>query len=331
VPPQIPGDGRRGPVVGIDIGGTKVLAVRLGPGPSVAAEVKVATPKRGDEVVARIAEVVAAVTTPAEPAAAIGVGIPGLVDEEGVLRFSPHLPGLVGVPLASRLAASAAPGAAIWVGNDATAAGWAEHLIGAGKGHADQIMITLGTGIGGGIIAGGELVEGRHRYAGEPGHMVIDPFGPLCPCGQKGCWERYASGSGLGQLGREAALAGQAVEVVKLAGGDPEAVRGEHVTLAAAHGDPEAIAIMARYGWWLALGLANLTTLLDPSVIVLGGGVIDAGEVLLGPTREAFAGLVEAGQELRDVLILPAALGPQAGAIGAGMLAGGGNDAAWGE
>jgi glucokinase len=329
VPPQIPGDGRQGPAVGIDIGGTKVLAVRLGPGPSVEAEVKVGTPQEGDEVVERILEVVAAVTDPDDPAASIGVGIPGLVDEVGVLRFSPHLRGLVGIPLASRIAEHA-HGAAIWVGNDATAAGWAEHLIGAGQGHADQIMITLGTGIGGGLIAGGELVEGKHRYAGEPGHMVIDPHGPLCPCGQKGCWERYASGSGLGQLGREAAMAGLAKRVARLAGGDPEAVRGEHVTMAAAQGDPQAIAIMARYGWWLALGLANLTTLLDPSVIVLGGGVIDAGEVLLGPTREAFAGLVEAGQELRDVVILPAALGPQAGAIGAGILAADSNMSAFG-
>jgi glucokinase len=311
-----------GPVVGVDIGGTKVLAVRLGPGATVEAEVKVATPQRGDEVVERIAEVVGAVAGPGPTPAAIGVGIPGLVDASGVLRFSPHLPGLVGVPLAERLV-SGTPGARVWVGNDATAAGWAEHLVGSGRGHDDQLMITIGTGIGGGIIAGGRLIEGRHRFAGEPGHMVIDPHGPLCPCGQRGCWERFASGSGLGQLGREAAIAGQADEVARLAGGDPEAVRGEHVTTAAAHGDPEARAIMARFGWWLALGLANLTTLLDPGVIVIGGGVIDAGEVLLGPTRAAFADLVEAGQELRDVAILPAALGPRAGAIGAGMLAAG--------
>ncbi|HLI01392.1 MAG TPA: ROK family protein [Acidimicrobiales bacterium] len=338
-----------GVVIGIDIGGTKVMGVRVGVGPDggldadvgldadagldaatgkagevpvALAEVKVPTPQRGSEVVQRIAEVVGALTPDGERPAAIGVGIPGLVDVGGVLRFSPHLPGLVGIPIAEHLA-GLAPGARVWVGNDATAAGWAEHLFGSGRGYTDQLMVTLGTGIGGGIVAGGRLTEGVHRYAGELGHMVIDPHGPLCPCGKQGCWERFASGSGLGLLGREAAVAGQAEAVVRLAGGDPEAVRGEHVTTAAGLGDPEARAIMGRFGWWLALGLANLTNLLDPGVIVIGGGVIDAGEVLLGPTRLAFAELVEAGAQRSDVAILPAALGPRAGAIGSGLLAAG--------
>ena len=308
-----------GPVIGVDIGGTKVLAVRLGPAGELEAEVKVATPARGDEVVERISAVVESLAGGRRPAA-VGVGVPGLVDVAGVLRFSPHLPGLVGIPLAALLA-TAAPGAGVWVGNDATGAGWAEHSIGSGRGHDDQLMVTLGTGIGGGLIAGGRLSEGVHRYAGELGHMVVDPHGPLCPCGKRGCWERFASGSGLGQLGREAAMAGQADGLVRLAGGDAEAVRGEHVTAAAGRGDAEAVAIMARFGWWLALGLANLTNVLDPGVIVIGGGVIDAGEVLLGPVRGAFTDLVEAGSTRPEVAILPAALGSRAGAIGAGMLA----------
>ncbi len=151
-----------------------------------------------------------------------------------------------------------------------------------------MVLVTLGTGIGGGLIVGDELVRGAAGFAGEPGHMVVDPNGPPCPCGRRGCWERYASGSGLGRLGREAAEAGRAGAVVALAGGDPEAVRGEHVTAAAAGGDPEALAVMADFAWWVALGMANLVNLLDPEVVIIGGGLAEAGELLLGPTRAAF-------------------------------------------
>jgi glucokinase len=213
-----------------------------------------------------------------------------------------------------------APGATTWVGNDATAAAWAEHVVGAGHGLADVLMVTLGTGIGGGIIAGGRLIEGRHRYAGEWGHMVIDPHGPPCPCGKRGCWERFASGSGLGRLGRETAQAGRARHVVELAGGDAEGVRGEHVSIAAAEGDPEALAIMGSFAWWLALGLANLANIFDPGVIVIGGGLVEAGEILMAPVREAFASLVQAG-ERRDTAIRAATLGSRAGAVGAALLA----------
>ncbi|MCU4184094.1 ROK family protein [Acidiferrimicrobium sp. IK] len=332
-----------GPVVGVDIGGTKILAVRLAPlarparaegeppnqgGPSrgaiagaVEAEARRPTPRDGAEVVARIFEVVRDLC-PAAPPEAVGIGIPGLVDRGGVMRFSPHLPGLVGLPVADQLAVGL-PGSRLWVGNDATAAGWAEHRFGAAVGADDVLMVTLGTGIGGGIVSGGALNEGADRFAGEFGHMVIDPHGPLCPCGKQGCWERYASGSGLGQLGREAALGHRAPGVLARAGGDPEAVRGEHVTQAARDGDPDALGIMARFAWWLALGLANLANAFDPRVIVLGGGLIEAGDVLLGPVRKAFAELVEAPGE-RRVRIEAAVLGERAGAIGSGLLAAGG-------
>ena len=143
-------------------------------------------------------------------------------------------------------------------------------------------MVTLGTGIGGGAVLGGRLLEGAHGFAGEVGHMVIDPQGPPCPCGKRGCWERFASGTGLGRLAREAAHAGKIPAVVTLAGGDPEAVRGEHLTAAALAADPGALEVMDVFGWWLALGLANLANALDPSVIVLGGGLIEAERVVMG-------------------------------------------------
>ncbi|MDA8283686.1 MAG: ROK family protein [Actinomycetota bacterium] len=292
---------------GIDIGGTKLLALRLGGG----ATVRAASPRRREDVIAAIRNAVSG----SEPVA-IGVGVPGLVDTGGVLVSSPHLPGLAGTPLAA-LVREAWPDAAVWVGNDATAAAWAEAAAGAGRGASDVLTVTLGTGIGGGIVSGGRLQEGARRFAGEWGHMVVDPHGPPCPCGQRGCWERFASGDGLGRLAREAAYAGR----LDLAGGDPEAVRGEHVTAAAAAGDAGALAVMQELAWWLALGLANLANIFDPEVIVLGGGLVDAGEVLVAPTREVFPRLVHAGDQRDRIRIVPAELGSGAGAVGAALLA----------
>lgn len=315
------GAGDERPRIGVDIGGTKALGVLLGDDGEVLGELQLPAPRRSGEMIPVIGELVEALAGPAAEPACIGVGVPALVDGAGVLRFSPHLPALVGLALISELRRTW-PGAAVWSGNDATAAGWAEHAVGAGRGVDEMLMVTLGTGIGGGIVSGGRIREGAHRFAGEFGHMVIDPHGPLCPCGNRGCWERYASGSGLGQLGREAAMAGHLPRVVELAGGDPEDVRGEHVTRAAGEGDAPAAEVMARFAWWLALGLANLATILDPELVVLGGGLVDAGEVLMRPARLAFAELVEAGEQRGGVALRPAALGSRAGAVGAGLLAG---------
>ena len=307
------------PVVGVDIGGTKLLAVRLDPDGTVVPDIAIAVPQRGPAVVEEVAAAAHRLAGPGGPGA-IGVGVPGLVDGTGTVRFAPNLQGLVSTPVTEALG-DALPGWRVWVGNDATAAGWGEHVRGAAR-HADEVLvITLGTGIGGAIISGGRLVEGCNRYAGEFGHMVVDPHGPRCPCGKQGCWERFASGSGLGALGRETAVAGQAPRLVALAGGDAEAVRGEHVTAAAAEGDGPALEIMNRFGWWVALGLANLANALDPRLIVLGGGLISAGDVLIEPTRRAFVALVEAPFARNGVEIEPAQLGSEAGAIGAGLLA----------
>jgi glucokinase len=183
-----------------------------------------------------------------------------------------------------------------------------------------MLLVTLGTGIGGGIISAGRLLRGAHGFAGEIGHMVVNPHGPPCRCGQRGCWERYASGGGLGRIAREAAHAGQADRILELAGGDPENVRGEHVTAAAGEGDAQAAEVFRRLAWWLALGLANLANIYDPSVFVLGGGLIEAGEVLMTPTRAAFAELVEGADHRPMIDIVPAQLGERAGAIGAAAL-----------
>jgi glucokinase len=316
---------------GIDIGGTKVLGVALGPSEGVLVEARVATPGgpvRGDDVgrgVARaVAEVVAqldaAVAPPAgdAPAPAIGVGVPGMVDRAGRLRFSPNLPQAHGVDW-HVLLSEHLPGRRILIENDANLAALAEHRLGAAQGYDHVLTVTLGTGIGGALIVDGRLRVGRHGYAGEIGHLVVDPAGPPCPCGRRGCWERYASGGGLGLLAREAAMAGRLPGVVALAGGDPESVRGEDVTAAAVAGDADAREVMEQLGWWVGFGLANLTCVLDPECIVLGGGLVGAGALWLGAARAAFAELVEGGSAREPVVIVPATFGERAGAVGAAV------------
>jgi glucokinase len=303
----------------VDVGGTKLLAVRLDPDGLVVPDPIQAAPRDGESLVYEIAA--AARRLSGGTPDSIGVGVPGLVDADDDIRFAPNLPGVAGTPLGSVLREQM-PNTRLWIGNDATAACWGEYARGAGRGYDDMLMVTLGTGIGGGVICNRTLIEGAHRFAGEFGHMVVDPNGPRCPCGKQGCWERYASGAGLGMFGREMALAGAAPRLVELAG-DAEAVRGEHVTTAATDGDDPARAIMARFAWWVALGLSNLATILDPQVIVVGGGLVEAGEVLMDPTRRAFQDLLEASTVRPKVAIVGASLGPYAGAVGAALLGAG--------
>jgi glucokinase len=305
--------------VGVDIGGTKLLAVAIHPDGTFSSGPQIPAPRTPGELIEAVTETARRIAGD-EPVTSIGVGVPGLVDGDGTLVFAPNLSGANGAQI-GRVLGQATPGAGIWVGNDATAAGWAEHEVGAGWGSRDMLMVTLGTGIGGGIVTDGTLYEGTHRFAGEFGHMVVDPNGPQCPCGKKGCWERFASGAGLGLLGRELAMAGAAPGLVELAGGDPENVKGEHVTSAASAGDRPALEIMRRFGWWVGLGLANLANLFDPEIIVIGGGLVDAGEVLMAPIRQSFLDLVEAADRRPIAEVRAATLGPQAGAVGAGLLA----------
>ncbi len=307
--------------IGVDLGGTKCLGVVVDDGGAVLDELRVPTPRGNDAVVEVLGDVAAGLLDrrPAGEVVGVGVGAPGLVDDDGVLRYAPNLPGVAELALAAPLAARL--GLPVVVENDASCAGWGEQQAGAGRGRSHVLLVTLGTGIGGGIVIGGQLFRGHNGFAGEIGHMVVDPHGPPCVCGQRGCWERFASGSGLGRLAREAAVGGRADRIVALAGGDPEDVKGEHVTLAAGEGDAEAAAVMADFGWWVALGLANLANAFDPELFVLGGGLVEAGDVLLDPVRAAFAGLLEGVEHRPPVGIVAAELGEHAGAIGAALLA----------
>jgi glucokinase len=335
------GQAAAGVTYGIDIGGTKVLGVALDRADAIVAEARVATPKGtrnivGSHVAEAVAEVVAgldralAATAPAPVGAPtgapvgmgapVGVGAPGMVDHEGRLRFAPNLPQAQGVDW-NELMGEQLPGRTLLIENDANFAVLAEQRLGAARGYDDVVMVTLGTGIGGGLMIDGRVQVGSAGFAGEIGHMVVDPNGPPCPCGRRGCWERFASGAGLGVLAREAALAGRLGEVVRMAGGDPESVRGEDISAAAASGDPGAQHVIREVGWWIGFGLANLAAVLDPGCFVLGGGVIQAGDLLIESARTTFAELVEGGERRPGILIAAAAFGERAGAVGGALAA----------
>ncbi|MHB8463670.1 MAG: ROK family protein [Acidimicrobiales bacterium] len=303
--------------IGVDIGGTKCLGVVLDAAGSIVTEDRRPTPKTGSSLVETV---VSLVDDLGGDPTAVGVGAPGLVDHEGRLRFAPHLPGVVELELRRELS-RARPQVRFAIDNDATCAARAETALGAAAGYRDVLLVTIGTGIGGGIVADGRVLRGRNGFAGEIGHVIVESDGLMCPCGQRGCWERYASGSGLGWMAREAAQAGRAPRMVELAGGDPEAVRGEHVTAAANDGDPEAVEVMERFAWWVAVGLANLANILDPELIVLGGGIVSSGAVVLEPTRAAFFGLLEGARHRPTIELVAARLGERAGAVGAALLA----------
>ncbi len=303
--------------VGIDVGGTKAQAVVLDDAGDVVATAQRPTP-RGDHSLDALIEVLFELADEVGHDGSVGVGVPGLVTRDGVLRAAPNLDGVADFAIAELLTARF--GSAVVVDNDATCATVAEWLLGAGRGTTDMVLVTLGTGIGGGIVANGALLRGRNGFAGEFGHLVIDPSGPLCPCGRRGCWERYASGSGLAMLAREAATGHRLHHVVRHAGGDPQAVRGEHVQAAARDGDPEALAVIDDFSRWVAVGLANLTNALDPELFVLGGGLAAGSDLYLEPIRRWFGELLYQ-PHLRAVPGIEfARLGPLAGAVGAALL-----------
>lgn len=321
VPPSATDDGESGPIdraIGIDVGGTKLLGVVVDPSDpaSPSAVARRATPSGTDALVDALTSLVAELD--GEGSAPVGVGLPGLVDHDDHFRYGPNLPGVEDVGLGDVLGSRIHR--RVVVDNDATCATVAEFRFGAGAGHADGVLLTIGTGIGAGLVVDGAVRRGAHGFAGEPGHMVVDRNGPACPCGRRGCWERFASGSGLGRLGRDAAVAGRLSAAIALAG-DAESVRGEHVVAAARAGDADAGAVLDEFAWWLAAGIGNLVDVLDPSIIVLGGGVMDAADVLLDRVTDAVPAHVMGAAHRPSVTIAVARAGEHAGAVGAAIVA----------
>lgn len=309
--------------IGIDVGGTKVLGVALDPvEPALPlAEREVPSLHGGTHLVEQVSAMVEGLRADVapRPVLAVGIGLPGLVTRGGVLLVGPHLPGIVDVDLRRALASQL--GLPMVVDNDGNCAAWAEVRAGAARGHADAVFVGLGTGISSGLVVGGRVVRGAHGFAGEPGHMTIVPGGLLCACGRHGCWEAYASGTGLANLARRAMGEGRLDGVARRLGGDAAALRGEHLTAAAVGGDGEAVAVLAEFAGWVAIGLSNLANVLDPGAIVLGGTMMDLGAILLDPIRAAFAReALHLGLRSRTEVV-GAQLGRRAGAVGAALLA----------
>jgi glucokinase len=307
--------------IGVDIGGTKVAAGLVDEDGQVLARARRLTPSRDPQAVeATIVEVVDELRTGHE-VVAVGIGAAGFVDADRArVMFAPHL-AWRNEPL--QAAVAEVTGLPVVVENDANAAAWAEWRFGAGRGQTHVVCVTLGTGIGGGIVTNGRVERGRYGMAGEFGHMVVVPDGHRCECGNRGCLEQYASGNVLGREARELARAGSPVTVplMERVGGDVDALVGPLVTEAARDGDPCAIELFDEVGRWLGVGLANLAAALDPGVFVIGGGVSDAGELLLKPARESFRRTLTGRGFRPEPQILKAALGPEAGLVGAADLA----------
>ncbi len=304
-------------LVGIDVGGTKALGVAIGLDGELLAEAHRPTP-RGVDSLGSLIEVLGELAHELGEEGSVGVGVPGLVTRTGVLRAAPNLDGVADFEVARLL--SDRMGSPVAVDNDATCATIAEWQLGAAVGTDNMMLVTLGTGIGGGLVANGAVQRGMNGFAGEFGHMVVDPDGPRCPCGRRGCWERYASGSGLAMLAREAATGRRLHDVVRHAGGDPQAVRGEHVQAAAREGDPEALAVIDEFARWVALGLSNLTNAFDPEMFVLGGGLAAGADLYLDPIVRWFGELLYQPHLRPLPRVEFATWGPLAGAVGAALL-----------
>lgn len=299
--------------IGIDLGGTKMSGAVVSADGSIGERVEQSRPGSPDEMVQQTVELIGRLLS--TDVGAIGLGVAGLVTGDGVMVWGPNV---VGQHIPYRQTIAEAFSLPVLVDNDANLAALAEATIGAGRGYRTVLTATLGTGIGGGVVVDGEVLRGR-GYAGEIGHVVVDVGGPLCTCGQQGCWETFASGRRLDQMARDAAAAAPDGLIATKAGAStPE---GRHLSEAALEGDEQAIHLVGEVGGWLGVGLANLIAILDPDVIVIGGGVSRLGELLLRPARRAIAAALE-GYDVRDPTpIVTAAFGADAAVVGAGLAA----------
>lgn len=306
--------------IGVDIGGTKVAAGVVDPDGNVLARARRRTPSHDpDHIVDVVVEIVRQLRTEYD-ARQVGIGAAGYIDaDRAVVLFAPNL-AWRNTPLRDQVAERV--DGDVVVENDANAAAWGEFRFGAGEQHPDLVCLTVGTGIGGGLIMNGALHRGRFGIAGEPGHMRVVPGGRLCGCGNYGCWEQYASGSALVRAAREVATERKddARRLLQMAG-DIDAIDGPVVTRAAQEGDPAAMDCFDEVGRWLGQGMADLAAMLDPGRFVIGGGVAEAGDLLLSAARETFAASLT-GRGYRPVAeVVAASLGGDAGLIGAADLA----------
>ena len=309
--------------IGVDVGGTKVAGGVVDEQGNVLASTRRETPaedpaRTRDTIVAVAVELAAKFPQ----ATAVGIGAAAWIDAAGsTVLFAPNL-AWRDEPLRDYV--TKAVGLPTVLENDANVAAWAEFRFGAARLADDSmVMITVGTGIGGGIVLNGRLWRGANGIAGELGHLQSVPEGHPCGCGRLGCLEQYASGNALVRFARAGARQepSRAAQLLELAGGDPLVITGRQITEAARAGDGVARDAFAQIGYWLGVALADLAQSFDPQILVVGGGVIDAGELLMGPTRSAFQDQLAQRAKFPVAEVVAAQTGNTAGVVGAADLA----------
>ena len=307
--------------IGIDVGGTKAAAGVVDAHGRIIEKLKRSTPAASPPDTEQVIADVVTELASRHDVAAVGIGAAGFVDEtRSTVLFAPNL-AWRGEPLLTSVQQKI--GLPVFVENDANASLWAEARFGAARGYTEVFLIAVGTGIGASMLIGGDIYRGRFGIAGEPGHYRVVPDGRLCGCGNRGCWEQYASGSALVAEARDFARRSPegAMRLLQLGGGTPEGISGPQVTQAAQEGDPVALRCFQIVGSWLGQGMADLATIMDPGCFIIGGGVSEAGSLLIDPARSAYERSLP-GRGYRDVAdIRQAELGADSGVVGAADLA----------
>jgi glucokinase len=308
--------------IGIDVGGTKVLGGVVDEAGKVLTTARKDTPRQGGSALTQTIADVAKELLEQHSVASVGVSAAGFVSSDRkTMLATPNIADWNGVDLDNQL--TKLIGLPVVIENDANAAAWGEAKFGAGKNQDHMMMLTVGTGIGGGIVVNGALYRGAFGIAAEFGHMRVVPEGHICGCGARGCFEQYASGNALLRHAREAINASPEIARNLLSRGDGTVagLTGQAITDAARDGDPVALAAFNTTGQWLGAGIASLAVLLDPACVVIGGGVIDAGEILLKPTRESLERNMPFAGKHPYPQIIAAQLGNEAGLVGVADLA----------
>ncbi|MFB7878941.1 ROK family protein [Nocardia sp. NPDC056064] len=305
--------------VGIDVGGTNIRASVVDAEGEVLDTVQAPTPHAARALEDAIDRAVRELAR-RHPVAAVGLAVAGFISEDrSTVRFAPHLP-WQDAPVAQRLTARL--GLPVLLEHDANAAGWAEYRFGAAAGGHTVVLVAIGTGIGAALLIDGQLYRGSHGVAPELGHLQVVPAGRACPCGKRGCWERYCSGTALADTAIEL-LATDPVRSVlaRDVARDPGSLTGRRVAGAAQDGDPLATRVMADFARWLGLGLAFVSDIFDPDLVVIAGGVSSSAPLFLDEAREHYASAVTGAGHRPLARLRTTQLGEAAGMIGAAELA----------
>jgi glucokinase len=302
--------------IGVDVGGTKIAAGIVNAEGEILEEARYPTPHSPEKLVEAIAGAIAEVRDGFEVGAAC-LAVPGLIlAQENRVVFSPNLRAVEGIPLKDELEPRI--GLPLTLENDGNAAAWGEFRFGVGSEADHLVFVTLGTGIGGGVITHGILMRGTQGSGGELGHVTVQATGPRCSCGNRGCLEALASGTAIGRRAREVAVENPASALGRLAA--ERKVLGEDVTELAREGDKMALSVLKEAGTWLGVGLAGFVNVFNPEVVAVGGGVMEAGELVLGAARrEVHLRARPPSRDLAEIKV--ATLGPKSGVLGAAALA----------